>query len=268
MSEDFRKETEGFSYEENASASEASQDAEKAKKYTEQETHLTDSQENASASRRTSDTETTDGCPASGTTYSWVNPKLTGEERKEDNSASYTGQPEQNTYSRTAENGKDAFGTNVQQKGSDGAQNTENRQTAAGCGYSGGQEHHNYQSYHIDTPQPENVRTKKKKDGKVKKPMSLGKKWGMVISMAAVFGIVAGGVFTGTSMLGAQLTGSGTQSTVTIPTTATNTTAAQSSTSSSGMSVKSVASSAMPSLVAISTTTVEEVQTFFGTASQ
>ena len=34
------------------------------------------------------------------------------------------------------------------------------------------------------------------------------------------------------------------------------------------MSVKDVASSAMPSLVAISTTTVEEVQTFFGTASQ
>ena len=88
--------------------------------------------------------------------------------------------------------------------------------------------------------------------------------------MGAVFGLVAGGVFTGTSMLGAQLTGAGAGNNVAIPTTATTTTGTQSSDSStaSGMSVKDVASSAMPSLVAISTTTVEEVQTFFGTASQ
>lgn len=287
MSEDFRKETEGFSSEESTNVPEAPQSAEEAKTYTSQETQHTDSQENTSAGQETQKTETPNGRPASGTTYSWVNPKLTGEARKEDNSASYTGQAEQNTYHGTGESTQRFSGT-AQQNGQGGQYSAGSAQTSAGFSQSSqqsgpgsqgtsygtqaqpnGQQHHSYQSYHIDTPQPEAAQTKKKKDRKVKKPMSLGKKWGMVISMAAVFGIVAGGVFTGTTMLGAQLTGSGTQSTVTIPTTATNTTAAQSSGStSSGMSVKDVASSAMPSLVAISTTTVEEVQTFFGTASQ
>ncbi len=287
MSEDFRKETEGFSSEESTNVPEASQGAEEAKTYTSQETQHTDSQENTSAGQEVQKTEIPNGRPAPGTTYSWVNPKLTGEERKEDNSASYTGQAEQNTYHGTGESTQHFSGT-AQQNGQSGQYSAGSTQTSAGFSQSSqqsgpgsqgtsygtqaqpnGQQHHSYQSYHIDTPQPEAAQTKKKKDRKVKKPMSLGKKWGMVISMAAVFGIVAGGVFTGTTMLGAQLTGSGTQSTVTIPTTATNTTAAQSSGStSSGMSVKDVASSAMPSLVAISTTTVEEVQTFFGTASQ
>lgn len=287
MSEDFRKETEGFSSEESTNVPEASQGAEEAKTYTSQETQHTDSQENTSAGQEVQKTEIPNGRPAPGTTYSWVNPKLTGEERKEDNSASYTGQAEQNTYHGTGESTQHFSGT-AQQNGQSGQYSAGSTQTSAGFSQSSqqsgpgsqgtsygtqaqpnGQQHHSYQSYHIDTPQPEAAQTKKKKDRKVKKPMSLGKKWGMVISMAAVFGIVAGGVFTGTTILGAQLTGSGTQSTVTIPTTATNTTAAQSSGStSSGMSVKDVASSAMPSLVAISTTTVEEVQTFFGTASQ
>lgn len=287
MSEDFRKETEGFSSEESTNVPEASQGAEEAKTYTSQETQHTDSQENTSAGQEVQQTEIPNGRPAPGTTYSWVNPKLTGEERKEDNSASYTGQAEQNTYHGTGESTQHFSGT-AQQNGQSGQYSAGSTQTSAGFSQSSqqsgpgsqgtsygtqaqpnGQQHHSYQSYHIDTPQPEAAQTKKKKDRKVKKPMSLGKKWGMVISMAAVFGIVAGGVFTGTTMLGAQLTGSGTQSTVTIPTTATNTTAAQNSGStSSGMSVKDVASSAMPSLVAISTTTVEEVQTFFGTASQ
>ena len=287
MSEDFRKETEGFSSEESTNVPEAPQSAEEAKTYTSQETQHTDSQENTSAGQETQKTETPNGRPAPGTTYSRVNPKLTGEERKEDNSASYTGQAEQNTYHGTGESTQHFSGT-AQQNGQSGQYSAGSAQTSTGFSQSSqqsgpgsqgtsygtqaqpnGQQHHSYQSYHIDTPQPEAAQTKKKKDRKVKKPMSLGKKWGMVISMAAVFGIVAGGVFTGTTILGAQLTGSGTQSTVTIPTTATNTTAAQSSGStSSGMSVKDVASSAMPSLVAISTTTVEEVQTFFGTASQ
>lgn len=287
MSEDFRKETEGFSSEESTNVPEAPQSAEEAKTYTSQETQHTDSQENTSAGQETQKTETPNGRPAPGTTYSWVNPKLTGEERKEDNSASYTGQAEQNTYHGTGESTQHFSGT-AQQNGQSGQYSAGSAQTSTGFSQSSqqsgpgsqgtsygtqaqpnGQQHHSYQSYHIDTPQPEAAQTKKKKDRKVKKPMSLGKKWGMVISMAAVFGIVAGGVITGTTILGAQLTGSGTQSTVTIPTTATNTTAAQSSGStSSGMSVKDVASSAMPSLVAISTTTVEEVQTFFGTASQ
>lgn len=188
-----------------------------------------------------------DGSRSSATTYSWVNPKLTGGTEQQDNSAAYTGQTEQ-----------------TQQDGLHGSQQFDtNRQGDA-------QQHRSYQSYHIDMPQAENINQKKKKDRKVKKPMSLGKKWGMVLAMGAVFGIVAGSVFTGTAVIGTKLTGTGnTQSSVTIPTTATNTSSVQdSSATGTGMSVKDVAASAMPSLVAISTMTVEEVQTFFGVASQ
>lgn len=261
MSEEFRKDTEQVSSEENTGAAENAQ--QKPEGYTEQSEQHTERRENASAVETVSgQTDVSKGQPTSGTTYSWVNPKLTGEERKEDNSASYTGQAEQNSYRGAGEYGQS--GQNAYQNDS------QSGQTSAGGTQTGGQQRHMYQSYHIDTPHPEEPQAKKKKDRKVKKPMSVGKKWGMVIAMGAVFGLVAGGVFTGTSMLGAQLTGAGAGNNVAIPTTATTTTGTQSSDSStaSGMSVKDVASSAMPSLVAISTTTVEEVQTFFGTASQ
>ena len=261
MSEEFRKDTEQVSSEENTGAAESAQ--QKPEGYTEQSEQHTEGRENASAVETVSgQTDASKGQPTSGTTYSWVNPKLTGEERKEDNSASYTGQAEQNSCRGAGEYGQS--GQNAYQNDS------QSGQTSAGGTQTGGQQRHMYQSYHIDTPHPEEPQAKKKKDRKVKKPMSVGKKWGMVIAMGAVFGLVAGGVFTGTSMLGAQLTGAGAGNNVAIPTTATTTTGTQSSDSStaSGMSVKDVASSAMPSLVAISTTTVEEVQTFFGTASQ
>ena len=261
MSEEFRKDTEQVSSEENTGAAENAQ--QKPEGYTEQSEQHTEGRENASAVETVSgQTDASKGQPTSGTTYSWVNPKLTGEERKEDNSASYTGQAEQNSYRGAGEYGQS--GQNAYQNDS------QSGQTSAGGTQTGGQQRHMYQSYHIDTLHPEEPQAKKKKDRKVKKPMSVGKKWGMVIAMGAVFGLVAGGVFTGTSMLGAQLTGAGAGNNVAIPTTATTTTGTQSSDSStaSGMSVKDVASSAMPSLVAISTTTVEEVQTFFGTASQ
>lgn len=261
MSEEFRKDTEQVSSEENTGAAENAQ--QKPEGYTEQSEQHTEGRENASAVETVSgQTDASKGQPTSGTTYSWVNPKLTGEERKEDNSASYTGQAEQNSYRGAGEYGQS--GQNAYQNDS------QSGQTSAGGTQTGGQQRHMYQSYHIDTPHPEEPQAKKKKDRKVKKPMSVGKKWGMVIAMGAVFGLVAGGVFTGTSMLGAQLTGAGAGNNVAIPTTATTTTGTQSSdfSTASGMSVKDVASSAMPSLVAISTTTVEEVQTFFGTASQ
>ena len=105
--------------------------------------------------------------------------------------------------------------------------------------------------------------------------MSAAKNWGMTLAMAACFGLVAGGVFIGTAAVGTKVIGTATEQKqeVTIPTTTTTTAADSSDTSDTvkatgEMSVKDVASSAMPSLVAISTTTVEEVETFFGTTSQ
>ena len=64
MSEDFRKETEGFSSEESTNVPEASQGAEEAKTYTSQETQHTDSQENTSAGQEVQKTEIPNGRPA------------------------------------------------------------------------------------------------------------------------------------------------------------------------------------------------------------
>lgn len=182
------------------------------------------------------------------TTYSWVNPKISGKSGEQNNSASYTGRPDP-AEAKTEQ-------TSSAQK-----------------------EHYQYQSQAQSAPKQEKpqfsaVPQPQDHKKKAKKPMSTAKKWGMTLAMAACFGLVAGGVFIGTAAVGTKVI-STTEKTeeVTIPTTTTTTAADSSDTSDTvkttgSMSVKDVASSAMPSLVAISTTTVEEVQTFFGTTSQ
>lgn len=182
------------------------------------------------------------------TTYSWVNPKISGKTGEENNSASYTGKPDPSEAK---------------------AEQTSSAKT----------EHYQYQSQTQSAPKQEKpqfsaVPQPQDHKKKAKKPMSAAKKWGMTLAMAACFGLVAGGVFIGTAAVGTKVIGTATEQKqeVTIPTT--TTTAADSSDTSDTvkatgeMSVKDVASSAMPSLVAISTTTVEEVETFFGTTSQ
>ena len=183
------------------------------------------------------------------TTYSWVNPKISGKTGEENNSASYTGKPDSSEAK---------------------AEQTSSAKT----------EHYQYQSQTQSAPKQEKpqfsaVPQPQDHKKKAKKPMSAAKKWGMTLAMAACFGLVAGGVFIGTAAVGTKVIGTATEQKqeVTIPTTTTTTTADSSDTSDTvkatgEMSVKDVASSAMPSLVAISTTTVEEVETFFGTTSQ
>lgn len=187
------------------------------------------------------------------TTYSWVNPKISGKTDGENNSASYTGRPEENESTEETKTDKASSAQKAhyqyQSQNQSSAPKTEQKFSAV--------------------PQP---RDHKKK---AKKPMSTAKKWGMTLAMAACFGLVAGGVFIGTAAVGTKIIHT-TEKTeeVTIPTTTTTTEDSGDTVSSDGgtatgaMSVKDVASSAMPSLVAISTTTVEEVQTFFGTTSQ
>lgn len=119
MSEEFRKDTEQVSSEENTGAAENAQ--QKPEGYTEQSEQHTEGRENASAVETVSgQTDASKGQPTSGTTYSWVNPKLTGEERKEDNSASYTGQAEQNSYRGAGEYGQS--GQNAYQNDSQSGQ--------------------------------------------------------------------------------------------------------------------------------------------------
>ena len=80
---------------------------------------------------------------------------------------------------------------------------------------------------------------------KTKKPLSMGKKWAIVIAMALVFGLVAGSTMVGVNAIG------------------------ESGESSEGSgTVAEVASNAMPSLVTISTMTVEEMRSFFGGTQQ
>lgn len=182
------------------------------------------------------------------TTYSWVNPKISGKTGEENNSASYTGKPDPS-------------------------------EAKAEQSFSAKTEHYQYQSQAQSAPKQEKpqfsaILQPQDHKKKAKKPMSTARKWGMTLAMAACFGLVAGGVFIGTTAVGTKVI-STTEKTeeVTIPATTTTTAAESSDTSDTvkatgEMSVKDVASSAMPSLVAISTTTVEEVETFFGTTSQ
>ena len=103
---------------------------------------------------------------------------------------------------------------------------------------------------------------------KTKKPLSMGKKWAIVIAMALVFGLVAGSTMVGVNAIGdlvinrndraAQLTQTETTE---------NADTAGESSGSSG-SVAEVAANAMPSLVTISTMSVEEMRNFFGGTQQ
>lgn len=94
---------------------------------------------------------------------------------------------------------------------------------------------------------------------KKKKEMSLQKKWGMVVAMALVFGLIAGGTMYGVNAAANRLYSQNHIS-------QTDTTEASTSESSSG--VAQVADNAMPSVVTISTMSVEEMRSFFGGTQQ
>ena len=103
------------------------------------------------------------------------------------------------------------------------------------------------------------------------------KKIGAVALSAVLFGGVAGGVFTGvTYATGATAkakatqteSGSSQQTTTTKLQTATASTSTASSTSSGSMDVTSIVQSAMPSIVAITNKSVQEVQNYFSMFSR
>ena len=92
---------------------------------------------------------------------------------------------------------------------------------------------------------------------KKKTPMTTGKKWALLICMAVVFGIIAGGVMVGMNYLG----GSMAAEEESIPQTSTVKVTAKAEDSDA---VVAVAREAMPSVVTISTMSVEEMRSFFG----
>ena len=92
---------------------------------------------------------------------------------------------------------------------------------------------------------------------KKKAPMTTGKKWALLICMAVVFGIIAGGVMVGMNYLGGRMA----SEEESIPQTSTVKVTAKAEDSDA---VVAVAREAMPSVVTISTMSVEEMRSFFG----
>ena len=92
---------------------------------------------------------------------------------------------------------------------------------------------------------------------KKKVPLSTGLKWLRLVCMAVVFGIIAGGVMVGMNYLG----GSMAAEEESIPQTSTVKVTAKAEDSDA---VVAVAREAMPSVVTISTMSVEEMRSFFG----
>ena len=115
----------------------------------------------------------------------------------------------------------------------------------------------------------EQKKEKKAKKVREKKPMTVGKKWAALVAMALVFGLIAGGTMFGVNEAGNPLAGnSGSSDKVgQTQTTGSNSDSSSSDESSEG-TVAEVAKNAMPSVVTISTMSVEEMRSFFGGTQQ
>ena len=96
--------------------------------------------------------------------------------------------------------------------------------------------------------------------------MSTKRKWGTVIAMALVFGIIAGLTMYGVNSIGNRL--SSADHIQQMETVEPESPVQSDTASASGGSVAEVAASAMPSVVTISTMSVEEMRNFFGGVSQ
>ena len=103
---------------------------------------------------------------------------------------------------------------------------------------------------------------------KPKKPLSMGKKWAIVIAMALVFGLVAGSTMVGVNAVGNYIFNRNDRSAQLTQTETTENADTSGESSEGSGTVAEVASNAMPSLVTISTMTVEEMRSFFGGTQQ
>lgn len=132
----------------------------------------------------------------------------------------------------------------------------------------------------VITPPPIQPEPKKRKE---KKPgTGIGKKFGVCITMALVFGLVAGLVFQGVNVVGNKLLGTNSSSkqqqvgnVEMVPGTSGSSEQASNSNDSNAtklsagtLSVADIAKNAMPSVVAITAVSVQEVQDFFGGTQQ
>lgn len=117
-------------------------------------------------------------------------------------------------------------------------------------------------------PSGKKSRRAEKRKNKPHLPSGQGKKWAVVVCMAVVFGLIAGGVMFGVNTVGNVILGNYNKGTQIAQTKTTTGSDSSSSSSDSQGSVAEVAKNAMPSLVTISTMSVEEMRNFFGGTQQ
>lgn len=103
---------------------------------------------------------------------------------------------------------------------------------------------------------------------KAKKPLSRGKKWAIVIAMALVFGLVAGSTMVGVNAVGSLVFDREDKTAQLQQTEIAGNAGTTGQTEGNTGTVSEVAANAMPSLVTISTMTVEEMRNFFGGTQQ
>ena len=96
----------------------------------------------------------------------------------------------------------------------------------------------------------------------------MGKKWAVVIAMALVFGLVAGSTMVGVNAIGSFVFNRNNKTAELQQTETTENAEAAGQTQGAGGTVSEVAANAMPSLVTISTMTVEQMRSFFGGTQQ
>lgn len=246
----------------------------------------------ASSEQQSSGTGPTDS------TYSWVNPKINGGGRdsgiaNEDmakhaaekvHTDSHTGHQTSQMYQNTSAGGN-ASGSESYNGGNGQNAQSQSTQNQSGNHYGqynpnqtgGGQGAQNHQRayYQVNEAVPGHDKAASRKRNKAHKPgepSGMGRRWAINVSMALVFGLVAGAVMYGVNYAGGQINGNQTAPAIQNTAVASGDSNGVKTTSSSNTggtyTVAEVAKSAMPSMVAISTETVETVESFFGTYSQ
>ncbi|MDO4490406.1 MAG: trypsin-like peptidase domain-containing protein [Lachnospiraceae bacterium] len=207
-------------------------------------------------------------------TYSWVSPKLQNQQESEEDTAanpwgSGASAWRTETGSAAGKSGVGAASGDTKEK--DSAEKTTDRGFGAGTG--AGEtwsEGNRAQRRTVRQRRPGAAAT----SPAGKKNSGSGRRWTTTVASAVVFGLVAGLVFTGVSVAGQKLTKQPEVNEVRI---AAATEAApeqaasaafQADTVSQGGTVADVAAQCMPSLVTISTISVEEMRSFFGQTQQ
>lgn len=122
-----------------------------------------------------------------------------------------------------------------------------------------------YSSYHFASQIPPEPKEKKTKE---KRPMGMGKKFGLLVAAAAVFGIVAGSTFQAVNFLGDTLSPKETVQIGNTETTQGSTAKAVSTSTAAQGSVAEVAKNVMPSIVSITGISVQEIPNYFGFGTQ